>query len=35
MSAINFEVALERMPDPKGDPVKLTMLGKFLPYRKY
>ncbi|HME90704.1 MAG TPA: cyanase [Myxococcaceae bacterium] len=35
MSAIDFEVALERMPDPKGDRVKLTMHGKFLPYRKY
>jgi cyanate lyase len=35
MSAIDFEVALERLPDPKGDRVKLTMHGKFLPYRKY
>jgi cyanate lyase len=35
MSAIDFEVALDRMPDPKGDRVKLTMHGKFLPYRKY
>jgi len=35
MSAIDFEVAMERMPDPKGDRVKLTMHGKFLPYRKY
>jgi len=35
MSAIDFEVALERMPDPKGDRVKLTIHGKFLPYRKY
>jgi cyanate lyase len=35
MSAIDFEMALERMPDPKGDRVKLTMHGKFLPYRKY
>src|SRR6266849_9929731 len=24
-----------RLPDPKGDRVKLTMHGKFLPYRKY
>jgi cyanate lyase len=35
MSAIDYEVSLERMPDPKGDRVKLTMHGKFLPYRKY
>lgn len=35
MSAIDYEVTLERMPDPKGDRVKLVMHGKFLPYRKY
>ena len=35
MSAIDYEVSLERMPDPKGDRVKLVMHGKFLPYRKY
>jgi cyanate lyase len=35
MSAIDYEMTLERMPDPKGDRVKLTMHGKFLPYRKY
>ena len=35
MSAIDYEVALERMPDPKGDRVRLVMHGKFLPYRKY
>lgn len=33
MSAIDFELALEREPDPKGDRVKLTWSGKFLPYR--
>ncbi|HTK63311.1 MAG TPA: cyanase [Pseudonocardia sp.] len=33
MSAIDFELALERVPDPKGDRVKLTLNGKFLPYR--
>jgi cyanate lyase len=26
-------LALERLPDPQGDRVKLTMSGKFLPYR--
>ncbi len=35
MSAIDFEMSLERLPDPKGDRVKVTMHGKFLPYRKY
>ena len=33
MSAIDFELGLERVPDPKGDRVKLTLNGKFLPYR--
>lgn len=35
MSAIDFEMALERQPDEKGDRVKLTMSGKFLPYKRY
>jgi cyanate lyase len=35
MSAIDYELALERQPDPKGDRVKITMSGKFLPYRRY
>ena len=35
MSAIDFDLALERVADPKGDRVKLTMSGKFLPYRYY
>jgi len=35
MSAIDFEMQLERQPDPKGDRVKITMSGKFLPYKKY
>jgi cyanate lyase len=26
---------VERLPDPKGDRVKVTLNGKFLPYRKY
>jgi cyanate lyase len=33
MSAIDFEMDIERLPDPKGDRVKLTLHGKFLPYR--
>ena len=35
MSAIDFEMSLEKVPDPKGDRVKVTMHGKFLPYRKW
>jgi cyanate lyase len=35
MSAIDFDLAIERQPDPKGDRVKLTMSGKFLNYREY
>ena len=35
MSAIDFDMAIERQPDPKGDRVKLTMSGKFLPYKQY
>ena len=35
MSAIDFDMTLERLPDPKGDRVKVTMSGKFLPYKRY
>jgi cyanate lyase len=35
MSAIDFDMQMERVADPKGDRVKLTMSGKFLPYRRY
>ncbi len=35
MSAIDFDMEMERVPDPKGDRVKLTMTGKFLPYKRY
>lgn len=35
MSAIDFDLAIERQPDPRGDRVKLTMSGKFLPYKYY
>ena len=35
MSAIDFDVTIERQPDPKGDRVKLTLSGKFLPYKEY
>jgi cyanate lyase len=35
MSAIDFDMAIERQPDQKGDRVKITMSGKFLSYREY
>lgn len=35
MSAIDFDMTMERSPDPKGDRVKIIMSGKFLPYRYY
>lgn len=35
MSAIDFDMEFERLPSPKGDRVKITMSGKFLPYRYY
>jgi len=35
MSAIDFDMSIERVLDPKGDRVKITMSGKFLPYREY
>ena len=35
MSAIDFDLALERQPDPKGDRVRIVMSGKFLPYKHY
>jgi cyanate lyase len=35
MSAIDFDIAMERQANPKGDRVKLTMSGKFLPYKYY
>ena len=35
MSAIDFDFEIERLPDPKGDRVKITMSGKFLPFKYY
>lgn len=35
MSAIDFQMAIEREPDPKGDRVRVVFSGKFLPYKKY
>ncbi|MFN6352843.1 MAG: cyanase [Cyanobacteriota bacterium] len=33
MSAIDFTLHVEKVEDPKGDRVKVTMNGKFLPYK--
>jgi cyanate lyase len=35
MSAIDFTMEVEKEEDPKGDRVKITMSGKFLPYKKW
>jgi cyanate lyase len=35
MSAIDFDMSIERQLDPKGDRVRLTLSGKFLPYKEY
>jgi len=35
MSAIDFTMDIERVADPKGDRVKITMNGKFLGYKKW
>jgi len=35
MSAIDFTLEVDKEQDPKGDRVKVTMSGKFLPYKKW
>jgi cyanate lyase len=35
MSAIDFTLSIDKEEDPKGDRVKVTMSGKFLPYKKW
>ena len=35
MSAIDFDMTLDRQPDQKGDRVRIGMSGKFLPYKRY
>lgn len=35
MSAIDFEMDMQRQADPKGDRVKIVMSGKFLSYKQY
>ena len=35
MSAIDFTMDIEKVEDPRGDRVKITMNGKFLGYKKW
>jgi nitrate/nitrite transport system ATP-binding protein len=35
MSAIDFDISIDRQAHPKGDRVKITMSGKFLPFKYY
>ncbi|MDX2230001.1 MAG: cyanase [Leptolyngbyaceae cyanobacterium bins.349] len=35
MSAIDFTLDVDKVEDPKGDRVVVTMNGKFLPYKKW
>lgn len=35
MSAIDFEMDIQRKEDPKGDRVVITLNGKFLPYKTF
>jgi cyanate lyase len=35
MSAIDFTMNVEKETDPTGDRVKITMSGKFLPYKSW
>jgi len=35
MSAIDFTLHVDKVDDPKGDRVKVTMNGKFLPYKAW
>jgi cyanate lyase len=35
MSAIDFDLKIDKIPNPKGDRVQVTMTGKFLPYNQW
>jgi cyanate lyase len=35
MSAIDFKMDMQRLPDPNGDRVKIVMSGKYLQYKTY
>jgi cyanate lyase len=35
MSAIDFDMSVEKIPNEKGDRIELKMSGKFLPYKSW
>jgi cyanate lyase len=35
MSAIDFDMDIRRIEDPKGDRIQVVYTGKFLPYKKF
>ncbi|TPW28317.1 cyanase [Martelella alba] len=35
MSAIDFDLKIDRIPNPKGDRVQVTMSGKYLAYNQW
>ena len=35
MSAIDFDMSVEKIPNPKGDRIEIKMSGKFLPYNAW
>jgi len=35
MSAIDFTMEVDKVEDPSGNRVRITMCGKFLPYKKW
>ncbi len=35
MSAIDFDMDVEKIPNEKGDRIQVTMSGKFLPYKSW
>ncbi|AXS41508.1 cyanase [Breoghania sp. L-A4] len=35
MSAIDFDMSVEKIPNPKGDRIEVKMSGKFLPYNAW
>lgn len=35
MSAIDFDMSVEKIPNPKGDRIEVKMSGKFLSYNKW
>ncbi|HEX5657528.1 MAG TPA: cyanase [Polyangiales bacterium] len=35
MSAVDFTMDVQKVEDPKGDRVLITMSGKFLPYKRW